>query len=107
MFCVERVDNCSYQLDGRWVRSLGRFVVVSKFLEESNEKGMVVFASFRDLSGIFFTQVGNPLAHRQEGRAHAASFDGLSTASSPAVPEAENEEVADFRFMAHHFPQGF
>ena len=89
------------------VRSLGRFVFVSKFLKESSDKGMVFFASFQEFSGIFATQVGDPLAHHQEGRAHAASFDGVSTASRPAVSEAENEEVADFRFRVHHFPQGW
>ena len=107
VFCVQRVGDCSYQLDRCWVRSLGRFVFVSEFLEESSEKGMVFFASFQEFLGIFSTQVGDPLAHRQEGRAHAASFDGLSTPSRPAVSETEHEEVAEFCFRVHHFPQGW
>ena len=60
---------------------------------------MVLFASVRDLSGIFSTQVGDPLAHRQEGRAHAASFDGLSTTAGSAVSETKHEEVAELAWL--------
>ena len=40
VFCVQCVDDCSHQLDGGRVCPVGRFVIVSEFLEESSEKGM-------------------------------------------------------------------
>ena len=66
---------------------------------------MVFFASFSDLSGILSTQVGDPLAHCQEGLAHAASFDRLSTVPFLSVAYAKDKEVAQLRFMAPYLPQ--
>ena len=68
---------------------------------------MVLFTSWRDEAGILSTQVGDPRAHRQEGCAHAASFDGLSGAAVSAVSHCEDEDVAEFRFWFTHFPEGW
>ena len=54
------------------------------------------------LSGIEETQVGEPLAHRQEGFVHRARLDRsrAGSTSSGATAHAEDEQVAELVFAS-------
>ena len=60
------------------------------------------------LSGIEETQVGEPLAHRQEGLVHRARLDRSSAGSGSlgAVAHAEDEQVAELVFAIRDVAEG-
>ena len=59
---------------------------------------MVVVGSWSFLSGIVVSQVGYPLAHRQEGFINGISSDRLATLPMASVSEPEDEEVCELGF---------
>ena len=57
----------------------------------------------RELAGIRFTQVGDPLAHRKKGFLHRISSDR----SLLAVSEGEDKEVGDLVVMVGDITEGW
>ena len=50
-------------------------------------------------SRIRVTQVGDPLAHRQEGAANGVSSDRLALAADLPASDAEDEQVGELGFL--------
>ena len=63
---------------------------------------MVPVRAWRRLSGIRFTQVGDPLPHRQKGLLHCISSDR----SLLAVAESVDKQVADFVITVGDITEG-
>jgi hypothetical protein len=82
------------------VGSLGRVVLVLEALEESSEYGMVADSSRNFFSGIWLTQVGYPLPHRQNGVRDSISSDRVVFLSFLSVTETKDEEVGDLVFLS-------
>ena len=54
------------------------------------------------------TQVGDPLAHRQEGRLHPASSHGLAATTGFVESDCEDQQVDDLElWLLIQAPQGF
>ena len=62
---------------------------------------MVAIGSLRWLAGILETQVGDPLAHCQEGVLHCASSDRVAGLAGLSVVEAEDQEEGESRLGRH------
>ena len=56
---------------------------------------MVLVAADCDFAGIWCTQVGDPLAHCQEGVRHCASADRATGLAVGAIAHSEDEEVGE------------
>ncbi len=67
---------------------------------------MVSLGSDMRLSGIWETQVGDPLAHRQQGFIHCASSHAFAGLATGAVAMGEDEEVADLVFLTRDSTEG-
>ena len=67
---------------------------------------MVSLGSLNRLSGIRATQVGEPLAHRQEGLIHCASSDAVAGLAAGSVAVGEGEHVAELVLLTADITEG-
>ena len=58
------------------------------------------------LSGIWLTQVGDPLCHGTECRSHCVSSDRVLGAAVAAVAESEDEEVGEASLVVRDITEG-
>ena len=57
-------------------------------------------------SGIWSTQVGDPLADGREGVAHRSSSDSLTVLTTASVSESVDEEAGEFLFGVGNITEG-
>ena len=68
---------------------------------------MVSFGARNFFAGIWLTQVGDPLAHRQEGCFHLISLNTLVALASLAVAVPEDQEVGELGFGVKDITEGW
>lgn len=97
LFVLDVKDFFEQSEDGDidWVGARLWIVVSFHAFDESFEYGMELSCANLE-TGIWFTQVGEPLADGRKGVTNCASSDRFTLLSSFAILEAEDEEVADF-----------
>ena len=59
------------------------------------------------LSGIWLTQVGDPLGHGAKGGTNGISADRVVGEAVPAVAEGKDEEVSEAAFGAHNITEAW